>query len=69
MLESRISSRTPFGNYRFWKGVSILFNKSTNRDLKSVNESIEQGGRLEAQRIPTLLWQVPYVVLYASNMS
>jgi hypothetical protein len=59
-------SIAPFGNYRFWKGVSILFNESTNRDLKSINSSIGQGGRLEAQRIPTLLWQVPYVAFFVS---
>ena len=53
-------SITPFGNHRFNKGISILFNESTNRDLKSLNAAIGKGGRLEAQRIPNLLWQVPY---------
>ena len=51
-------SITPFGPYIFNKGVSFLFNEGTNRTKKDVDATVGQGGRLEAQRISTLLWQV-----------
>jgi hypothetical protein len=51
-------SITPFGPYVFHKGVSLLFNEGTNRNIKALDAVVGQGGRLEAQRISTLLWQV-----------
>ena len=51
-------SITPFGAYRFSKGISVLFNQSTNRDVTDLQKVVGQGGRLEAQRLLTLLWQV-----------
>jgi hypothetical protein len=51
-------SITPFGPYRFNKGVSFLFNEGTNRHTKAVDAVVGQGGKLEAQRMSALLWQV-----------
>jgi hypothetical protein len=59
-------SITPFGPYIFNKGVSFLFNESTNREKNALDATVGQGGRLEAQRISTLLWQV--LILYVTHV-
>ena len=63
ILDSRIKafstgqSITPFGSHRFSEGISVLFGTGKNRDKSSLEKSVGQGGRVEAQRLKTLLWQ------------
>jgi hypothetical protein len=52
------NSITPFGSHKFHDGVSILFNEETNRDMNALDAVVGKGGRLEAQKISALLWQV-----------
>jgi hypothetical protein len=59
-------SISPFGDYHFSKGISVLFGESTNRDFSALEKSVGQGGRVEAQRLATLLWQVK--CMYSSNV-
>ena len=51
-------SITPFGDHLFPKGISVLFKDGPNRDYSSLEKSVGQGGRVEAQRLSALLWQV-----------
>jgi hypothetical protein len=57
-------SISPFGSHKFNDGVSILFNEETNRDINALDAVVGKGGRLEAQRISSLLWQVFYLNVY-----
>jgi hypothetical protein len=63
ILDSRIKafstghSIAPFGSHRFSDGISVLFGSGKNRDKNSLEQAVGQGGRVEAQRLSTLLWQ------------
>ena len=72
ILDSRIKSFNsgqsiaPFGSHRFPEGISVLFGNGSNRDANALEQSVGSGGRIEAQRLAILLWQVSLELSFTS---